>query len=209
MRILLDECLPRDLARELIGHEVRAVPAAGWAGISNGRLLGLIATSGKCDVFVTVDKRLPTHPHQGSADGFKLFAASDDHVARREEWLRRRPFARLRTLHRRRDRGSGQGNASGCSSPDGDGSRGADSPPGRPIPGLFPRRIRPLVRPVDPRTSEPPQPHRAPPQGETRPASSWSERCADSRLHFLQGQGRRRALLMLGQTLGDQRYVIG
>ena len=59
MRILLDECLPRNLARELIGHEVKTVPAAGWAGNSNGRLLGLIATSGKFDLFVTVDKRLP------------------------------------------------------------------------------------------------------------------------------------------------------
>jgi hypothetical protein len=59
VRILLDECLPRDLARELIGHEVKTVPAAGWAGISNGRLIRLIAASGKFDLFVTVDKRLP------------------------------------------------------------------------------------------------------------------------------------------------------
>ena len=31
MRILLDECLPKDLARELSGHEVGTVPQAGWA----------------------------------------------------------------------------------------------------------------------------------------------------------------------------------
>ncbi len=59
MRILLDECLPKDLARELGGHAVKTVPQAGWASISNGRLLRLIADSGKFDVFVTVDKRLP------------------------------------------------------------------------------------------------------------------------------------------------------
>ena len=59
MRILLDECLPKDLARELSGHTVKTVPQAGWAGISNGRLLRLIADSGKFDVFVTVDKHLP------------------------------------------------------------------------------------------------------------------------------------------------------
>lgn len=59
MRILLDECLPKDLARELPGHVVKTVPQAGWASISNGKLLRLIADSGKFDVFLTVDKRLP------------------------------------------------------------------------------------------------------------------------------------------------------
>ena len=59
MRILLDECLPKDLARELAGHEVKTVPQAGWAGIGNGRLLGLVAASGHFDLFLTVDKRLP------------------------------------------------------------------------------------------------------------------------------------------------------
>jgi predicted nuclease of predicted toxin-antitoxin system len=68
MRLLLDECLPKDLARELPGHTVKTVPQAGWASISNGKLLRLIAESGKFDVFLTVDKRLPqqhrtrTHP---------------------------------------------------------------------------------------------------------------------------------------------------
>jgi len=39
MRILLDECLPKDLVRELSGHEVKTVPQAGWSGVSNGKLL--------------------------------------------------------------------------------------------------------------------------------------------------------------------------
>jgi len=59
MRILLDECLPKDLARELSGHEVKTVPQVGWASIANGRLLRLIAASGRFDLFLTVDKRLP------------------------------------------------------------------------------------------------------------------------------------------------------
>ena len=59
MRILLDECLPKDLAGELAGHQVKTVPQAGWASISNGKLLRLIAASGKFDVFLTMDKRLP------------------------------------------------------------------------------------------------------------------------------------------------------
>ena len=59
MRILLDECLPKDLARELTGHDVTTVPQAGWASVSNGKLLRRIAVSGKFDLFLTVDKRLP------------------------------------------------------------------------------------------------------------------------------------------------------
>ena len=59
MRLLLDECLPKDLARELPGHTVKTVPQAGWASISNGKLLRLIRDSGKFDVFLTMDKNLP------------------------------------------------------------------------------------------------------------------------------------------------------
>ena len=59
MRILLDECLPKDLARELPGHTVKTVPQAGWSSICNGKLFRLIADSGKFDLFLTVDKRLP------------------------------------------------------------------------------------------------------------------------------------------------------
>ena len=39
MRILLDECVDRRLAREIVGHEVRTVPQMGWASIRNGDLL--------------------------------------------------------------------------------------------------------------------------------------------------------------------------
>ncbi|MBI3809738.1 MAG: DUF5615 family PIN-like protein [Nitrospirae bacterium] len=56
MKILLDECLPRRLAQEFTGHEVRTVPEAGWAGLSNGKLLALMKDH--YDVFVTVDGNL-------------------------------------------------------------------------------------------------------------------------------------------------------
>ena len=39
MRILLDESLPRQLGKELAGHEVRTVQQIGWAGLKNGELL--------------------------------------------------------------------------------------------------------------------------------------------------------------------------
>ncbi len=56
MRIILDECLPKRLARELPGHQVTTVPAEGWAGIVNGELLRRI--SGNHDAFVTIDGNL-------------------------------------------------------------------------------------------------------------------------------------------------------
>jgi predicted nuclease of predicted toxin-antitoxin system len=59
MRILLDECLPARLRRDLPGHEVLTVPGEGWAGAKNGKLLRLIAVSAKFDVFLTMDKKLP------------------------------------------------------------------------------------------------------------------------------------------------------
>jgi predicted nuclease of predicted toxin-antitoxin system len=59
MRILLDECLPARLRRDLPGHDVQTVPPAGWAGIKNGRLLRLIADSDDFDIFLTMDKNLP------------------------------------------------------------------------------------------------------------------------------------------------------
>ena len=56
MKILLDECLPKDLKREFPGHEVRTVPEAGWAGKTNGELLALAADD--FDLFVTADQRM-------------------------------------------------------------------------------------------------------------------------------------------------------
>ena len=55
-RVLLDECLPRDLTKSLAGHDCETVPEAGWAGKENGELLRLAAS--EYDVFVTVDRNL-------------------------------------------------------------------------------------------------------------------------------------------------------
>jgi hypothetical protein len=46
MRILLDECVPRRLRRELPGHDVRTVPEMGWSGARNGALLALMVAQG-------------------------------------------------------------------------------------------------------------------------------------------------------------------
>ena len=57
MRILLDECVPRPLRRELPDHEVRTVVEMGWAGKQNGELLQLLASE-RFEVFLTTDQNL-------------------------------------------------------------------------------------------------------------------------------------------------------
>ena len=57
MRVLLDEQLPRQLAQELLGHEVRAVQQQRWTGLGNGELLRRAAEAG-FEVFLTADQSL-------------------------------------------------------------------------------------------------------------------------------------------------------
>ncbi|MGI9089108.1 MAG: DUF5615 family PIN-like protein [Chthoniobacterales bacterium] len=61
MNILLDECVDRRLARDLVGHAVTTVPRKGWSGIKNGDLLALAEK--EFDVFITVDRKLSEQQH--------------------------------------------------------------------------------------------------------------------------------------------------
>jgi len=61
MRVLLDECVDRRLARELNEFDVHTVVSMGWKGITNGELLGLAVP--EFDVFVTVDRNLSFQQH--------------------------------------------------------------------------------------------------------------------------------------------------
>lgn len=56
MRLLLDEDLPRQLKRELVGHQVATVRELNWNGIVNGELLRLAAT--RFDAFLTCDRNM-------------------------------------------------------------------------------------------------------------------------------------------------------
>jgi predicted nuclease of predicted toxin-antitoxin system len=56
-RVLLDEMLPRLLARELPGHDVTTVAHEGWSGIVNGELLRRAEAAG-IEVFVTADRNM-------------------------------------------------------------------------------------------------------------------------------------------------------
>ena len=67
MRLLLDECVPKRLKRELPTHEVSTVPEAGWSGLKNGELLRAANTS--FDVLLTVDQGLQ---HQQNITGLEI-----------------------------------------------------------------------------------------------------------------------------------------
>lgn len=56
MQILIDECLDWRLCRALINHQCSSVRAAGWAGLTNGKLLE--NAQHQFDVFLTADRNL-------------------------------------------------------------------------------------------------------------------------------------------------------
>ena len=53
----LDECVDRRLAGDIQGHDVKTVPEAGWATLTNGDLLA--RAEHEFEAFVTVDRNLP------------------------------------------------------------------------------------------------------------------------------------------------------
>ena len=78
MRLLLDECVPKRLKGELLGHEVQTVQEMGRAGIKNGALLKL--ADGQFDALLTVDQGIE---YQQNLSGLAIsvvvmLAASND-----------------------------------------------------------------------------------------------------------------------------------
>ena len=67
VKVLLDECLDRRLAKRLVGHVVQTVRQAGWAAYTNGQLLARAAS--EFDVFITFDCNLP---HQQNLMNYSL-----------------------------------------------------------------------------------------------------------------------------------------
>ena len=57
MRVLVDQCLPRQLAAELPGHDASTVRAQRWLGLRNGVLLRAAVEAG-FEVFVTNDSSI-------------------------------------------------------------------------------------------------------------------------------------------------------
>ena|SRR5438034_7512352 len=67
MKVLLDECLPKPLKREIQADFVQTVPEAGWASKKNGELLRLAESI--FDVFLTNDQNLE---HQQNLSNYRL-----------------------------------------------------------------------------------------------------------------------------------------
>lgn len=57
MRILLDHCVPVDLAPHIRGHDIACVRDRGWQNLDDGDLLDTMAAD--FDVLVTVDTSIP------------------------------------------------------------------------------------------------------------------------------------------------------
>ena len=68
MLLLLDECIPRPLKRDLVGHDVRHVVDMGWSSKRNGELLRLMLQG-----FVGAGTRARPRGHQ-RIPGCKTFA---------------------------------------------------------------------------------------------------------------------------------------
>ena len=57
MRILLDECAPRPLKRQLAEYDIKTVVEMGWSGKKNGELLQLMIQKG-FTILLTTDQNL-------------------------------------------------------------------------------------------------------------------------------------------------------
>jgi hypothetical protein len=57
MRLLLDECVPRPLKHDLVGHEVWHVVDMGWSSKRNGELLKLMVAE-RFETLLTVDQNI-------------------------------------------------------------------------------------------------------------------------------------------------------
>src|SRR5438046_10108150 len=87
MRILLDECVPRRLRRELPGHDVYTVPEMGWSGKKNGELLQLLSGQG-FEVLVTVDQSIRHQQNlQAAGVAVVVLIAPSNRLADQVPWM--------------------------------------------------------------------------------------------------------------------------
>ncbi len=74
MRVLLDECVPQQLRRDLKGLDVKTVKEMGWTGVKNGALLSLAADA--FDAVFTVDRGMEqVHTRLSARVGLVVLAA--------------------------------------------------------------------------------------------------------------------------------------
>lgn len=81
MRVLVDECAPRELRRYLAshGHDCKTVQEAGWSGKQNGELLELAES--EFDALVTLDINLRYQQNlTGRRMGIVVLRASSNRI---------------------------------------------------------------------------------------------------------------------------------
>jgi hypothetical protein len=80
MRLLLDECVPRPLLRDLTVHDAHHVVDMGWSSKRNGELLELMLGD-RFDVLLTVDRNLPFQQNlRASGIGVVLVIAGTNRI---------------------------------------------------------------------------------------------------------------------------------
>ena len=80
MRLLLDECVPRPLLRDLTGIDAQHVVDRGWSSKRNGELLKLMVADG-FEAFLTVDQDFPFQQNlQAAGIGVVLMIAKTNRV---------------------------------------------------------------------------------------------------------------------------------
>jgi predicted nuclease of predicted toxin-antitoxin system len=67
VKVLVDECVPLKLVRQLTGHDFGTAQQKGWDGFSNGKLLALAER--EFDLFLTSDRNLQ---YQQNLQGRKI-----------------------------------------------------------------------------------------------------------------------------------------
>lgn len=85
MRILLDNCTPNPLRRDLPGHDVAHCSDMGWSSLSNGHLLAAAETDG-FEILITCDQNIG---HQQNLGGRKIAVL----VLSIQQWPKLQPFA--------------------------------------------------------------------------------------------------------------------
>ncbi len=76
MRILIDECVPRQIRSRLPGHHVRTAREAGFAGYKNGKLLKVAER--EFDLLITSDKNLRYQQHLAGRELSILLLSTND-----------------------------------------------------------------------------------------------------------------------------------
>ncbi len=94
--MLLDECLPKKLKRELPEHTVVTVPEQGWAGQKNGALLRL--AQAEFDVFLTIDQNLTSQQNLSQIDLAVIVLTAQDNQIETLQPLMSKVLAALKII---------------------------------------------------------------------------------------------------------------